>query len=187
MSDDSIIRALDRVKAEAAGMKLCEKCGWYANKYTHTHCSPAAGRVADALAMEALDANPTKLGYGEGSISFEISENVHVQFEIRRFADPPTIALSNVHALLDLGIVQAATLVRMITIVLHGPSQARNESPYANSLAALLIAWWTGQSARGEFEQGVIALADKIRSESHPMPCPQNAEYGHPCTCARRR
>lgn len=103
------------IKEGDSRLKICESCGWYDSQYAHNNCRPDRGRAGAALARELPDANPTKLGYGEGCVTFELDEDTHVSFEIGL---DNSIRLREVFMLEDLSTAQAAEIVRAIRKVL---------------------------------------------------------------------
>ncbi len=108
----TIMRGLDRAKAKEHGLEICEACGWTTDRFGHeSRCRPDAGRLADAIAAEAMELHPTKMGYGTGYLTFEIREGLHVRFEFR--GNPPEACLADVHALGD---VSAPLLARLIAL-----------------------------------------------------------------------
>lgn len=105
------MRERDREKAKIMGLALCERCGWYGDKYSHdTRCDPAAGRVGDALAAEFPEGNPTKLGYGTSLVTFELDEDLHVSFEVHANG---SIQLRNVLDLKDHSLAGARMIVQL--------------------------------------------------------------------------
>ena len=108
--ENEMIVGDDRRHANLEALPICEGCGWYASKYTH-RCDPAAGRIASALARAFPEGNPTKLGYGDRTLVFELDEYTHIRFEI---GYDRSISLREVWHVGDLGIDQAEKLVRAI-------------------------------------------------------------------------
>lgn len=53
---------------------VCNACGWYDPAYARHSCDPEAGVNADRLAA-AVCVSSTKLGYGDGRLSFEIDDD----------------------------------------------------------------------------------------------------------------
>ena len=104
---------IDPEKNDGHGSEICERCGWYASRFAHNNCNPVAGRIANALAAQVPEIDSTKLGYGEGKLTFEIAEGLNVSFRIRGI-EPYAIAFEDLHCLGDLSIEQAARLVRAI-------------------------------------------------------------------------
>lgn len=101
----------DRAIADENRLEICKRCGWYASRYTHNNCRPDRGRVAATLARELPEAHPTKLGYGEGCVTFVLDEETSVRFEI---GHDNSIKLREVYALQDLTINDAADIVRAL-------------------------------------------------------------------------
>lgn len=108
----------DKAKAAELGLEICDRCGWYESQLSH-RCSPDEGRIADAISREASEIPSTKLGYGHGMLTFEISEQIHVRFQIFM----RTITLREVYCLEDLSIEQAARIVRAIREIVDPESQ----------------------------------------------------------------
>lgn len=60
-------------------MKVCPKCGWYDIDPSHREkCDPAAAAVADRIAAQLPDIKSTKLGWGDGVLTFEIGSELKV-------------------------------------------------------------------------------------------------------------
>lgn len=99
-------------------LEICEKCGWHKN-YQHNKkrynmydaCDPKKGEIAAALSAAVPSARSTKLGYGAGNLTFEISEDVHVTFRVH---SDETFGVGNVFLAGDLNQERAARLVRVL-------------------------------------------------------------------------
>jgi hypothetical protein len=64
-------------------MKVCGKCGWYLPNLPSNHaCRPDLGADANKLAvlLGSLDVSSTKLGYGDGNVTFKLSDRVSITF-----------------------------------------------------------------------------------------------------------
>ncbi len=70
--------------ARQEDLKVCEKCGWYDDKYGHANtCDPEGGALADKL-IKLIGVPATKLGYGNGHVTFEFSENKSLTLGVHR-------------------------------------------------------------------------------------------------------
>ena len=63
-------------------LPVCGKCGWYVLTYAGHRCRPEAGAAAYALARAVGDVPATKLGWGDGRVTFEIDEDFSVGFDV---------------------------------------------------------------------------------------------------------
>lgn len=96
--------------AAKAALPICAECGWYAG-YNHAErCNPVAGRAAASLIAAVPDVASGQLGYGDGCVVFDLSDNCSVLFE----RDRRGFSLRCVHLLDNLSVGEAATLVRAI-------------------------------------------------------------------------
>ena len=70
-----------------SGQFICPNCGWSVIsidvKYDHhnTRCHAAAGRLATEFANSLPEIPSTKFGYGEGRLTFNISNDCKVTFD----------------------------------------------------------------------------------------------------------
>lgn len=104
------MRERDRERAKADGLEICERCGWYNDKFSHaSRCNPDAGRVGDALAAEFPAGNPTKLGYGYGLVTFQLDDDLSVTFEVDRYG---TVRLRDVFDLKEHTLAGARMIVQ---------------------------------------------------------------------------
>lgn len=103
-------------------LKVCPKCGWHMLMNHEERCEPRAGKRASALAEALPEIPSTKLGYGDGMVTFEPAENasrdlqpLHVHFEVSdRENEPRPFSLREVSLLDDLSQEEAASLVRAV-------------------------------------------------------------------------
>ena len=100
----------DLETAAEVSLKICDACGWYAG-YNHAErCDPARGRAAAHLIESVPDVRSGQLGYGDGCIVFELSDNFSIVFE----RGPRAFSLRDVHLLKNLSVDESAALVRAI-------------------------------------------------------------------------
>lgn len=65
-------------------LDTCGECGWYAHtKFRNGKCDPALGEATSRLQSDAASIESTKLGYGDGRITFAIDDNFCVGFAVR--------------------------------------------------------------------------------------------------------
>lgn len=63
-------------------LEVCTKCGWYAHgPYRASACHPDRGAAADALAAQ-INLPSTKLGYGDGRLTFDLHEDLNITLEV---------------------------------------------------------------------------------------------------------
>ena len=71
--------------ATAADMEVCGECGWYLSNLPDNHeCKPREGRLATKLMKAVPSVKSTKLGYGDGNVTFAFDKNHAITFRIRR-------------------------------------------------------------------------------------------------------
>lgn len=100
----------DLATAAEVSLKICDKCGWYAG-YNHAErCDPAAGRAASRLIDAVPDVAAGQLGYGDGHVVFDLSDDFSVVFK----RGQRTFSLRDVHLLDNLSIDESAALVRAL-------------------------------------------------------------------------
>ena len=99
---------------DGASLDVCDRCGWYAHgSYGSGKCRPSLGEAASRLQSAAEGICSTKLGYGDGRVSFCISEDFVVGLDVRARAGAPCPRFSwrYVHAPDSLGHEDALDLV----------------------------------------------------------------------------
>jgi hypothetical protein len=97
-------------------LPVCPKCGWAQisrdfNKHVRDCPNVAAGTVAIELAAHLPELHSTKFGYGDGYLTFEPDDNMHVRLKC---SNAETFKLEDVWLLGSLSIDEAADLVRAL-------------------------------------------------------------------------
>ena len=114
----------DLETAAEVSLKICDKCGWYAG-YNHAErCDPARGRAAGRLIGSVPDVRSGQLGYGDGCIVFDLSDDFSIVLERGQRA----FSLCSVHLLNNLSVDEAAALVRALKGWLDDITTRRNGS-----------------------------------------------------------
>ncbi len=96
--------------AAEVSLKICDKCGWYDGYLHATRCDPASGKAAARLIGAVPDVAAGQLGYGDGHVVFDLSDDFSVLFD----CSPRTFSLRSVHHLGRLSVDEAAALVRAL-------------------------------------------------------------------------
>jgi hypothetical protein len=65
--------------------KVCKKCGWYMTNLPQNHecrldLAADVAKLASLLSDAGIDVPSTKLGYGDGNVTFTPNENVSITF-----------------------------------------------------------------------------------------------------------
>ena len=113
-------RATDKQRRGDPSLAVCPKCGWW-DGFTHAaECSPDRGASADALILAVRAAlpevKPTKLGYGYGFVTFEISKDCHVSFDVET-AGYRILGIRGLYWLARLDIETATQFVCMLAVL----------------------------------------------------------------------
>lgn len=97
---------------DEARLETCGKCGWSLSNLPQNHrCKPKAGKIADALAALMPGIHSTKLGYGDGNITFEISEHRSITLAI---GDDGTFSVEKIFWINELDQAGARRLVEKL-------------------------------------------------------------------------
>lgn len=68
-------------------LRVCKRCGWYDSYGHETECSPKGAAAADRLVKhvrEHVDVKATKLGYGHGRLTFQLSKTCSLTLDVQR-------------------------------------------------------------------------------------------------------
>lgn len=98
------------------GLPVCPKCGWAETQiafetHVRTCSNGAAGAAAGELAARVPALKATKFGYGDGFLTFEPDEAMHIRLACMRNG---AFKLEDVWLLDSLSIEEATSLVRAI-------------------------------------------------------------------------
>jgi len=106
----------DLATAAEVSLKICDKCGWYAIYGHAERCDPASGNTAQRLIDAVPDVAAGQLGYGDGHVVFDLSDDFSIVFERGPRRAPGAFSLHHVHLLDSLSIDESAALVRALKV-----------------------------------------------------------------------
>lgn len=90
-------------------LRVCGACGWYLPTFLEHRCRPEEGAAADRLA-NSVDVPSTKLGYGDGRLTFSVDDDLVMGFDVA----PDGFQWRYLQCLADLSHDDAADLVGVL-------------------------------------------------------------------------
>lgn len=109
--------------AAEVSLKICEKCGWYTLLNHAEKCNPKNGQVATRLIESVPDIRAGKLGYGDGHVIFDLTDDFHVVFDNARCGK---FQLQSVHLIDNLTVDESAALIKVLKGWLDDTTSRRN-------------------------------------------------------------